>query len=95
MHARHSDARKPNVSFKTPTYFIGGSDYSLTRQGGFILRVLMTALFSVRNIDKKIEESGMAPAVGKIDTPPGNRKSLDFSGDFLNIKSFTLFRVSS
>lgn len=29
--------RKPEVPFKTPTYFIGGSDYSFARQGGFIL----------------------------------------------------------
>lgn len=30
--------RKPEVSFKAPTYYkIGGSDSSFTRQGGFIL----------------------------------------------------------
>jgi len=28
--------RKPEVPFKTPTYFRGGSDYSFARQGGFI-----------------------------------------------------------
>ncbi len=28
--------RKPNVFFKAPTYLIGGSNYSFTRQGGFI-----------------------------------------------------------
>ncbi len=28
--------RKPEVPFKTPTYFMGGSDYSFARQGGFI-----------------------------------------------------------
>ena len=29
--------RKPEVSFKAPTYIIGGSDSSFTRRGGFIL----------------------------------------------------------
>lgn len=29
--------RKPEVPFKTPTYFMGGSDYSFARQGGLIL----------------------------------------------------------
>lgn len=29
--------RKPEVPFKTPTYFKGGSDFSFARQGGFIL----------------------------------------------------------
>ena len=28
--------RKPEVPFKTPTYFMGGSDYSFARQGRFI-----------------------------------------------------------
>lgn len=28
--------RKPKVSFKTPTYLVGGSNCSFTRQGGFI-----------------------------------------------------------
>src|SRR5574340_17262 len=31
--------RKPEVPFKTPTYFKGGSDYSFARQGGFILHL--------------------------------------------------------
>jgi hypothetical protein len=55
VHAEHSRVRKPDVAFKTPTYIIGGSDYSLARQGGFILRIIMTALFFVENIDKRIE----------------------------------------
>jgi len=55
VHAEHSRVRKPDVPFKTPTYIIGGSDYSLTRQGGFILRIIMTALFFVANIHKRIE----------------------------------------
>ena len=55
VHAEHSRVRKPEVPFKTPTYIIGGSDYSLTRQGGFIVRIIMTALFPVANIDKRIE----------------------------------------
>ena len=29
--------RKPEVPFKTPTYFKGGSDFSFARQGGLIL----------------------------------------------------------
>ena len=29
--------RKPEVPFKTPTYFKGGSDFLFARQGGFIL----------------------------------------------------------
>ena len=53
MHVPH--AGKPDVAFKTPTYIIGGSDYSPARQGGFILRIIMTALFFVENIDKRIE----------------------------------------
>ena len=53
MHVPH--AGKPDVAFKTPTYIIGGSDYSLARQGGFILRIIMTALFFVENIHKRIE----------------------------------------
>lgn len=28
---------KPEVPFRTPTYFKGGSDYSFARQGGLIL----------------------------------------------------------
>jgi len=35
VHAGHFPARKPEVSFKTPTYSIGGSNSSPTRQGGF------------------------------------------------------------
>jgi hypothetical protein len=37
VHAGHSTARKPEVSFKAPTYPIGGSNFSSTRQGGFLL----------------------------------------------------------
>ena len=37
VHAEQSSARKPEVSFKTPTYSIGGSNSSSTRQGGFLL----------------------------------------------------------
>ncbi len=55
MHAEHSRVRKPDVPFKTPTYIIGGSDYSLTRQGGFKVRIIMTALFFVENIHRRIE----------------------------------------
>lgn len=36
MHVS-SMMRKPEVLFKTPTYFRGGSDYSFARRGGFIL----------------------------------------------------------
>ena len=55
MHAEHSRVRKPDVPFRTPTYIIGGSDYSLTRQGGFLVRIIMTALFFVENIHTRIE----------------------------------------
>ncbi len=54
MHAPHRNAGKPDVFFKTPTYIIGGSDCSFTRQGGFILRNIMMVLFSVENINKKV-----------------------------------------
>ncbi len=54
MHARHRNAGKPNVFFKTPTYLIGGSDCSFTRQGGLILRNIMMVLFFVENINKKV-----------------------------------------
>lgn len=52
MHARPK-ARKPNDSFRTPTYFIGGFDCLFTRQGGFILQVLKWFYF-VRKINNKI-----------------------------------------
>lgn len=57
VHAGHGNVRKPEVFFKTPTYTLGGSDYSLARQGGFILRVFLIALFLVRNLNRKIKES--------------------------------------
>lgn len=54
--------RKPEVSFMAPTYSIGGSNSSLTRQGGFNLRqVFMGVLFQVRNVNNIIEESGYRP----------------------------------
>ncbi len=61
VHAGHGNVRKPEVFFKTPTYIIGGSNSSLARQGGLILRVFMIALFFVRNLNKKIEESCTMP----------------------------------
>lgn len=53
MHAP-LNAGKPDVFFKTPTYIIGGSDCSLARQGGLILRNIMMVLFFVENINKKV-----------------------------------------
>lgn len=52
VHAEHV-AQKPYVSFRTPTYFIGGSNFSLPRQGGFICLVICAALLFVRIIHKK------------------------------------------
>lgn len=52
MQARPK-ARKPNDSFRTPTYFLGGSDCLFTRQGGFILQVLKW-FYLVRKINNKI-----------------------------------------
>jgi len=48
--------RKPKVSFKAPTYFLGGSNLPFTRQGGFILikyygLVIMTFIVSRRIIN--------------------------------------------
>lgn len=40
--------RKPEVSFKAPTYIIGGSDSSFTRRGGFILLVIGIKLLMAR-----------------------------------------------
>lgn len=57
VHAGHIHVRKPEVSFKAPTYFIGGSNSSSTRQGGFILLVFTIAMFQARNINRKIKES--------------------------------------
>ena len=68
VHAPSFGAGKPEVFFKTPTCIIGGSNSSLARQGGFILRVFMIAMFFVRNLNKKIEESCTMPTFISIGT---------------------------
>ncbi len=87
MHAGHSFARKPEVSFKTPTYILGGSNYSLARQGGFILRVLLTALLFARNLNKKIEESGTMPPLMNADDISGSRKDRIVPEDSFRLQS--------
>lgn len=82
MHVPHQGAGKPEVSFKAPTYFIGGSDYSLTRQGGLILRIIMTALFFVENINKKIEDLVLCLFSIMHTTLQGSQKNRDFSEEF-------------
>jgi hypothetical protein len=81
VHAGHRDVRKPEVFFKTPTYMIGGSNYSPARQGGFILRVLLIALFLVRNLNKKIEESGTMPPFIKLRGASGRREAASLPDD--------------
>lgn len=44
--------RKPEVPFKTPTYFKGGSDYSFARRGGFILPLKGEAFVPFRLVRK-------------------------------------------
>jgi hypothetical protein len=78
VHAPHQGAGKPEVSFKTPTYSIGGSDYSLTRQGGFTLRFMIMALFFVGNINRKIEDLVSYLSSTVFTTLKGNQEDRDF-----------------
>jgi len=56
--------QKPEGAFKAPTYVIGGSNFSRTRQGGFIftkITMLMTmvlALLVTRNKKNHRENNG-------------------------------------
>lgn len=95
MHAGHSFARKPEGSFKTPTYIVGGSNSSLTRQGGFILRVLMIALLFARNLNKKIEESGKMPTFTRGCPISGSRKDRPVPEDSSSFQSVFSFLLSS
>lgn len=47
--------RKPEVSFKAPTYIIGGSDSSFTRRGGLIL-VMGPGLLMVRQLGVMVRQ---------------------------------------
>ena len=81
MHAGHGRDRKPKVFFKTPTYKLGGSNYSLTRQGGFIVRVFLIALFLVRNLNRKIKECCVAPFSIIAHAFSNRREDTALSGD--------------
>ena len=50
--------QKPEGAFKAPTYILGGSDSSRTRQGGFLF-ILITKLLSMVGalLEKTIERS--------------------------------------
>lgn len=50
--------RKPEVSFKTPTYLVGGSNCSFTRQGGFI-PVTSNKLLMNRHLSVRIRQAFM------------------------------------
>ena len=52
-----SKGRKPKVSFRAPTYFIGGSNSSLARQGGFICFVAGFKRVLWRTINNSMIES--------------------------------------
>lgn len=67
VHAEHF-ARKPEVIFKTPTYSIGGSNYSSARQGGFILLCVLFADSFVRITITKIKDYW----IGYIGKPRNN-----------------------
>lgn len=49
--------RKPEVSFKAPTYIIGGSDSSFTRRGGFILLLVGIKLLMARYLLEMIRQA--------------------------------------
>jgi len=95
VHAGHLFVRKPEVSFKTPTYIVGGSDYSLARQGGFILRVFLSALLVARNLNKKIEESGTMPLFMNAGTISGIRKDRIVPEDSFRLQSSVSLLPSS
>ncbi len=96
VHALSFGAGKPEVFFKTPTYIIGGSNYSPARQGGFILRVLMTALFFVRNLNRKIEESRKMPTFFNApDGASGRREGLSLPEDSFHLDSSVSLQHSS
>lgn len=106
VHAEHIKVRKPEVSFTTPTYLIGGSDYSLTRQGGFILWVLgsfISALQKIacffdariaRNINREIEESGTTISYNEK-AVSGIRRNRKIPGDSFNLDTVISFHFLS
>ena len=80
--------QKPYVSFRTPTYLIGGSDFSFPRQGGFIRLVFLMLLHLVslvRVIDKRIKESADALLLQPVREATQVRPPLfpDLRADFL------------
>ena len=65
VHAEHF-VRKPEVIFKTPTYSIGGSNYSPARQGGFILLCVLFADSFVRITKTKMIKDYWIGYIGKL-----------------------------
>jgi hypothetical protein len=51
------------------------------------LRVLLIALFSVRNLNRKIEESVTMPTFIKVNSAPGSREGAAFPKDSFHLDS--------
>jgi len=62
--------QKPEGAFKTPTYVIGGSDYSHTRQGGInkiiMLATMVLKLLGITNIEMHRENKRHLPLLRGI-----------------------------
>lgn len=62
--------QKPEDAFKTPTYVIGGSDYSHTRQGGIkkiiMLAAMVLKLLGITNKEMHRENKRHAPLLRGI-----------------------------
>jgi hypothetical protein len=86
VHALLWKAEKPYVFFKAPTYIIGGSDYSLARQGGLILRNIMMVLFFVENINKTVGDLALYLLSTMIMTIQVIRERGDLSGLYYRFK---------